>query len=232
LARLSQQVAWFVEQSAALADWLDALPAEAFAAPSALGGWDVRTLVGHIVLVQTGLAEQLGTRSDESPTPAAEFVRRYRAAAERIGEALHRSRSERLCVCAGLIEDRRRQGAGPDRKDALAPTALVLRVDFVLKLSPEAAYCKLRRVRDQIVKVVVTDICQPRRSLNEFVHDFRSGHLTDAFGIPFSLPHHLGGCQSQSPASVVRVFAFLRKWETPSPPTHRLLKRAFGVVAC
>jgi uncharacterized protein (TIGR03083 family) len=94
LARLSQQVAWFVEQSAALADWLDALPAEAFAAPSALGGWDVRTLVGHIVLVQTGLAEQLGTRSDESPTPAAEFVRRYRAAAERIGERTRATTAE------------------------------------------------------------------------------------------------------------------------------------------
>jgi uncharacterized protein (TIGR03083 family) len=86
LARLSQQVAAFTAQSAELADWLDTLPADAFAAPSVLSDWDVRTLVGHIVLVQAGLAEQLGTRSDHPATPIAEFVRRYRLAADHIGE--------------------------------------------------------------------------------------------------------------------------------------------------
>jgi uncharacterized protein (TIGR03083 family) len=86
LTRLGQQVAGFTEQSAALGDWLDALPTEAFAAPSALDGWDVRTLVGHIVLIQTGLGAQLLTRSEASPTPIAEFVRRYRPAADDIGE--------------------------------------------------------------------------------------------------------------------------------------------------
>ena len=84
MARLAQQIAVFAEQSTALADWLDALPAEAFAAPSVLEGWDVRTLLGHVVLVHNGLGEQLGTRSAEPPTPAAEFVRCYRPAAEHI----------------------------------------------------------------------------------------------------------------------------------------------------
>lgn len=85
MARLSQQIAAFTGQSAVLADWLDALPAEGFAARSALDGWDVRTLVGHIVMIQTGLATTLGTRSEETPTPIAAFVRRYRPAADDIG---------------------------------------------------------------------------------------------------------------------------------------------------
>lgn len=86
MTRLGQQVAGFTEQSAALGDWLEALPTEAFAAPSALDGWDVRTLVGHIVLIQTGLGAQLLTRSDAAPVPIAEFVGRYRPAADDIGE--------------------------------------------------------------------------------------------------------------------------------------------------
>ena len=102
MARLAQQVAAFAEQSTVLADWLDALPAEAFAAQSVLDGWDVRTLVGHVVSVQAGLAAQLGTRSDESPTPAAEFVRRYRPAAAQIGERTRATTAEQSP--ADLIE--------------------------------------------------------------------------------------------------------------------------------
>ncbi|PZS12564.1 MAG: hypothetical protein DLM57_18780 [Pseudonocardiales bacterium] len=94
MARLSQQVEAFLAQSAALADWLGALPAPAFAAQSVLAGWDVRTVVGHVVLVQNGLAEQLGTRTGEAPTPVAEFVRRYRPAAAQIGERTRATAAE------------------------------------------------------------------------------------------------------------------------------------------
>jgi uncharacterized protein (TIGR03083 family) len=68
----------FSAQSTALSEWLDDLPADAFAAVSVLAPWDVRTLVGHVVLVQRGFVEQLATRSDEEPLSAAEFVLRYR----------------------------------------------------------------------------------------------------------------------------------------------------------
>ena len=51
MSRVADHVAAFVEQTSALCIWLDALPAAAFAAPSVLDGWDVRTLVGHVVLV-------------------------------------------------------------------------------------------------------------------------------------------------------------------------------------
>jgi uncharacterized protein (TIGR03083 family) len=84
--RLRQYLAAFAEQSAALTEWLDALPAEAFAQPSALEGWDVRTLVGHVLLVQRGLTERLDSRDDETPLSAAQFVQRYRPAADQILE--------------------------------------------------------------------------------------------------------------------------------------------------
>ncbi len=57
------------------------LPAETFAAPSVLPGWDVRTLLGHIVGSKAGLSERIGTRSDGAAQPAAQYVRAYAPAA-------------------------------------------------------------------------------------------------------------------------------------------------------
>lgn len=79
-------IAAFVEQTQALADWLDVLPGTAWNGPSALDGWDVRTLVGHLVLVRDGLVSQLATRHGTSALPAAQFVARYRPAAAAIAE--------------------------------------------------------------------------------------------------------------------------------------------------
>jgi uncharacterized protein (TIGR03083 family) len=84
--RITAVLAAFVEQSRALAGWLDDLPADAFAQPSALDGWDVRTLLGHLVLVRDGLVSQLATREGAAATPAAQFVTRYRPAAAQIAE--------------------------------------------------------------------------------------------------------------------------------------------------
>ncbi len=74
----------FADQSAATGEWLAEVPGDRFDLPSVLPGWDVRTLVGHLVLVGDGLREQLGTRDDAPPVPAAEIVRRYGPAAEAI----------------------------------------------------------------------------------------------------------------------------------------------------
>jgi uncharacterized protein (TIGR03083 family) len=76
----------YVEQVRAIADWLDELPAAAFAVPSVLDGWDVRTVVGHLVFMQTGLTRRLGDRSTDPALPAAEFVSRYRHAAVQIAD--------------------------------------------------------------------------------------------------------------------------------------------------
>jgi uncharacterized protein (TIGR03083 family) len=84
--RTTAVVAAFVEQAQAVAGWLDDLPPGAFTEPSALDGWDVRTLLGHLVLVRDGLVSQLATREGAAATPAAQFVARYRPAAPQIAE--------------------------------------------------------------------------------------------------------------------------------------------------
>src|SRR6266700_179162 len=72
------------DQVAAITGWLDGVPDAQFALPSILPGWDVRTLVGHIHMVVEGATERLGTRAEASATPVAEYVKRYRRAADDI----------------------------------------------------------------------------------------------------------------------------------------------------
>lgn len=65
-------------QSAEIFGWLQKLPAGDYRRPSVLAGWDVRTVVAHLLLVHTGLAEVLDRPTRQSPLPAHELVRRYR----------------------------------------------------------------------------------------------------------------------------------------------------------
>jgi uncharacterized protein (TIGR03083 family) len=74
----------FADQLAALTDWLAQLGQDDFAAPSALAGWDVHTLVGHLVLVRNGLRRALDSRSNDRADPVADYVRRYRGAVDEI----------------------------------------------------------------------------------------------------------------------------------------------------
>jgi uncharacterized protein (TIGR03083 family) len=76
----------FAEQADLLADWLDQLSDEAYLETSALSPWDLRTLLGHVVRVHTGLTHRLGTRCADPPVPLAPYVSRYRAAAGEIAE--------------------------------------------------------------------------------------------------------------------------------------------------
>jgi uncharacterized protein (TIGR03083 family) len=101
----------FAGQCEALASWLEALPPRVFALPSSLDGWDVRTLVGHLVLVRDGLIAQLGTCEDALPTPAQEFVARYRPAAEHIAERTRETTADH--APADLIARLRDTGALP-----------------------------------------------------------------------------------------------------------------------
>lgn len=71
-------------QSAAIRSWLDGVPDADFLRPSAIDGWDVRTLAGHILLVHSGLLRWLRRPTDEAPQPIHEFVRRYRPAAAQL----------------------------------------------------------------------------------------------------------------------------------------------------
>jgi uncharacterized protein (TIGR03083 family) len=71
----------YASQANALADWLAELPDAAFAAPSVLPGWDLRTLLGHVVGSKEGMSAWLVTRSSGSPLPPATYVRAYAPAA-------------------------------------------------------------------------------------------------------------------------------------------------------
>ncbi len=75
---LAERAGVFTEQSAALTAWLEALPAAAFARASVLDGWDVRTLLGHLVLVHAGFLRLLERPSTDAPLAPHEFVTRYR----------------------------------------------------------------------------------------------------------------------------------------------------------
>ncbi len=66
------------DQITAISDWLDDVPEVEFARPSILPGWDLRTLVGHLLLAVRGATAQLGTRAGPPATPVAEYVTRYR----------------------------------------------------------------------------------------------------------------------------------------------------------
>jgi uncharacterized protein (TIGR03083 family) len=79
--RSDAEVSSYVAQCALLADWLAALPRESFAAPSVLPGWNLRTLLGHIVASLEGLADRIGTRAAGPAQPAAQYVRAYAPAA-------------------------------------------------------------------------------------------------------------------------------------------------------
>jgi uncharacterized protein (TIGR03083 family) len=86
VATIAAQVEAFIAQSEALGQWLDALSEDHFARPSVLEGWDVRTLVGHVLLVQQGLARALDRPSTDPAASAGEYVTRYRPAVAQIAE--------------------------------------------------------------------------------------------------------------------------------------------------
>jgi uncharacterized protein (TIGR03083 family) len=82
--RLTAELECYAAQCGALAAWLDELEPAQFAAPSVLPGWDVRTVLGHIVGSQEGIATWLATRDSGPALPAATYVRAYRPAANEI----------------------------------------------------------------------------------------------------------------------------------------------------
>jgi uncharacterized protein (TIGR03083 family) len=74
----------YQDQAAALADWLAAVPDADFARASVLPGWDLRTLLGHVVASKEGVAGWLETRSSDRPLPPATYVQAYAPAAAEI----------------------------------------------------------------------------------------------------------------------------------------------------
>jgi uncharacterized protein (TIGR03083 family) len=67
-----------IAQGRSLRAWLAELSVADFAEPSVLPGWDVHTLVGHLVLVVRGFDAALARPTTARPVPPWELVRRYR----------------------------------------------------------------------------------------------------------------------------------------------------------
>jgi uncharacterized protein (TIGR03083 family) len=81
---LAADIDAYAEQASTLADWLAELPDAVFAQPSVLPGWDLRTLLGHIVGSKEGIPDWLATRSNQHALPPATYVRAYAPAADDI----------------------------------------------------------------------------------------------------------------------------------------------------
>jgi uncharacterized protein (TIGR03083 family) len=67
----------YLAQLGGLLDWLDALPPAVFDQPSVLPGWDVRTLIGHLLVSRRGLVAQLGVPDPGPALTVAQYVQRY-----------------------------------------------------------------------------------------------------------------------------------------------------------
>lgn len=81
---LTTELDAYEEQACALADWLAELPVDSFAEASVLPGWDLRTLLGHVVGSKEGIPDWLATRSTERALPPATYVGAYGPAADDI----------------------------------------------------------------------------------------------------------------------------------------------------
>jgi uncharacterized protein (TIGR03083 family) len=73
---LAQATALF-DQARGVATWLESVPDDAFQHPSVLPDWDVRTLVGHLVLSMRGYARTIQRPSAERPLSVDQYVVRY-----------------------------------------------------------------------------------------------------------------------------------------------------------
>lgn len=109
----------FALQTNALRGWLASIPARDLDRPAALPGWDVRLLLGHVLYVQEGLLSRLASRDPVRdpgrPVPGAEYVTRYRPAAEQIDAVTRASAGQRSAdeLVAAIVD-------GPDFETVLA----------------------------------------------------------------------------------------------------------------
>lgn len=133
MSALADALAAYSAQAAAAGDWLDALPADAFAAPSVLPGWDVRTVVGHLVASKEGMVAALPTRGGGPVLPPSEYVRAYRPAADDITAVTKQFTGDR--APAELIDRLREPVTAPhglaDATVVAAPRGPMTAVDFV-----------------------------------------------------------------------------------------------------
>jgi uncharacterized protein (TIGR03083 family) len=126
----------FLEQSAALTGWLAAVPDDDFGRLSVLDGWDVRTLVGHVLLVHVALLRSVDRPANDRPSPPHEFVKRYRRDVAMIAQSTREMTGERsaqelrakLVEAASLIEAKLRD---PHPRVIDTPRGVTTMADFL-----------------------------------------------------------------------------------------------------
>jgi uncharacterized protein (TIGR03083 family) len=127
--RLRPELDAYEAQCALLADWLSAMPS--LDLPSVLAGWDLRTLLGHIVGSKDSLASHLDTVGSGRPLPAAQYVQAYAPAAADISAQTIAVTGDRSAE--SLIADLRSPVAAPERADNFViagPRGPVTALDF------------------------------------------------------------------------------------------------------
>jgi uncharacterized protein (TIGR03083 family) len=107
-----------------LLTWLEAAPAGAFAGPSVLPGWDVRTLVGHVAMLHEGLAGRLTDRTLDQPIPVADYVRQYAPNSDAIVRRTESITGDR--TAAQLVEFIRAQPRPADLLAELSPRTVIV----------------------------------------------------------------------------------------------------------
>jgi uncharacterized protein (TIGR03083 family) len=105
----------YLAQFDGVLEWLAGLPVAAFERPSVLPGWDVRTLVAHLLMSRRGLVAQLGVPDPGPALTVAQYVERYAAAAAEI--------SELTLATAGDLDPAALIAAIRDAPDLLEPLA-------------------------------------------------------------------------------------------------------------
>ena len=125
-----------LEQARLVQQWLATLPAAAYEQPSVLPGWEVRTLVAHLLLVHRGLATTLGRPSRSAAVPVAELVRRYRQDVDRIETATRQAAAdhpgpELLQALAVAVDEAARALAGPLPRVVETPRGPGIGAEFV-----------------------------------------------------------------------------------------------------
>ncbi len=84
-----------LDQSRTVLGWLQELSEDDIDRPSVLAGWDVRTLIGHLVFMNLGIARVLSRPTASAPVPLYEYVRRYRPNADQIDAAARAASADR-----------------------------------------------------------------------------------------------------------------------------------------
>lgn len=130
--RLDAELESYDEQCGLLADRLAALPAEAFDRPSVLPGWDLRTLLGHVVGSKEGLGAGLATAAPGTPQSPSTYVQAYAPAAADITAVTKQLTGDH--APPALLERLRRATPRPDavtdRTVVAGPRGPITALDF------------------------------------------------------------------------------------------------------